>query len=1170
MDDNNKTFARRWGRKVLSLAILFVRLAAAQETPYAVSPKAGELARSGRLPVNGSSGQIRLQLPVETVRAAGYDWPVTLNYAYNGLRLDEPPSEVGLGWSLAGAGGAIVREVRGLPDEHPRGYWGVQSRRSWVNDIATGKDVPLSVLKDFAGGLYDAEPDRFIVSAGPLSFSFVINGEGCGTCAPSGLSVTPDPGGARIRFGWHAVEITDDDGVVYLFDVLETAGFHSAHPVNQDEMPQYVSAWHLSRIQPMTGLPIEFDYGRTSIRSVQYTEQYDRTAAASGIRVDIDCSTVGESFNSGFRGQQQFRELSHRQSHQVTDMQVPFLSDIRWADGGLRFLRTPEPDGNGLPTVDQVRWLDRDGRAIRSMSFSYDRQARRLLRRLMTDSIVVHGFEYFPIDIPHVVPAGESVSTGRVSPYAQDFWGFANGRQNTSSIPEKGADRRPNFEAARQGAMRRVIWPTGGSTEIKYEPNRVRVTPAEVADVEPAAPNRSKSMAVYSAAGEQKEESASIEFTRVTFVRISHQVFLKGVSGRIVGSFYPRNGCATGNCQDLYRYAREQRELNPDTAPRFVPIFAFDLTGDVVQSGCGQYDVCESRSVDQWIRIEPGVYDFDVRIDQASSAAVQVFLEWYDVDPDQCNPAYFDVDAAGIRVSETADCALDDSPCVRRLYRYTEEDGFSSGRWLNTIDLEYAYRVHDAVDCRDHTASTLQGFPSLPLYLSWSYTAVSRQFRTLNPLLLQSGSPVGYSRLELWDDAEASRGREVFSFHTGDRGHTGAYPYSPKVADPKDGLMWRHQFIRAGDSAVVQESEEWLSSFSPADLQAVPMGLVFGRGEDFRYTPTGGSEPVEDLLKKAIRITPYPAEPARVALTMRKADRFESGRFTIEHHYRYNERLQLRSDSTINSDGTTVKHVWQYPEDAAGLEWKALIALNATGIPIRRETLINGVVRQTEREVYRVWPQSGDRPAREKTESSADGHRVISTQVLARTTDGFPSEVVNRDGIRTALVWDVNGRDRLAVVEGASIRDVWFNGFESDASIGVIEGEAHTGRRYSERGIPFTRSGLTAGGKFRLQWWRRTVSGWSLQEQELVASQSGSVSVFLEGPVDDVRFFPADARMTSYTINPLLGVTSQTDPNGKTRFFEFDSLGRLRLIRDHNGDIVRRHRYHLAGQLAED
>jgi len=52
--------------------------------------------------------------------------------------------------------------------------------------------------------------------------------------------------------------------------------------------------------------------------------------------------------------------------------------------------------------------------------------------------------------------------------------------------------------------------------------------------------------------------------------------------------------------------------------------------------------------------------------------------------------------------------------------------------------------------------------------------------------------------------------------------------------------------------------------------------------------------------------------------------------------------------------------------------------------------------------------------------------------------------------------------------------------------------------------------------------------------------------------IDELRLFPTDAQMSTFTYDPLVGMTSQTDPNGITTYYKYDSFGRLEYVKDNN------------------
>ena len=44
--------------------------------------------------------------------------------------------------------------------------------------------------------------------------------------------------------------------------------------------------------------------------------------------------------------------------------------------------------------------------------------------------------------------------------------------------------------------------------------------------------------------------------------------------------------------------------------------------------------------------------------------------------------------------------------------------------------------------------------------------------------------------------------------------------------------------------------------------------------------------------------------------------------------------------------------------------------------------------------------------------------------------------------------------------------------------------------------------------------------------------------------------------MTTYTYDQLIGTTSVTDPNNVTILYDYDDLGRLKTVKDHDNNVV--------------
>lgn len=60
----------------------------------------------------------------------------------------------------------------------------------------------------------------------------------------------------------------------------------------------------------------------------------------------------------------------------------------------------------------------------------------------------------------------------------------------------------------------------------------------------------------------------------------------------------------------------------------------------------------------------------------------------------------------------------------------------------------------------------------------------------------------------------------------------------------------------------------------------------------------------------------------------------------------------------------------------------------------------------------------------------------------------------------------------------------------------------------------------------------------------------------------DFRAGLPNARVTTFTYKPLIGVATITDVNNKTSYYEYDAYGRLQLVRDQDGNIIKTYDYH--------
>jgi YD repeat-containing protein len=95
-----------------------------------------------------------------------------------------------------------------------------------------------------------------------------------------------------------------------------------------------------------------------------------------------------------------------------------------------------------------------------------------------------------------------------------------------------------------------------------------------------------------------------------------------------------------------------------------------------------------------------------------------------------------------------------------------------------------------------------------------------------------------------------------------------------------------------------------------------------------------------------------------------------------------------------------------------------------------------------------------------------------------------------------------------------------------------------------------------------------TVNGLITQSQidNAVLSGDASVRALFNTVRTNLNSSSPNAQLTSYTFTPLIGITSQTDPSGRTTYYEYDGFSRLKLIRDQDNNIVKKFCYNYAGQ----
>jgi len=145
----------------------------------------------------------------------------------------------------------------------------------------------------------------------------------------------------------------------------------------------------------------------------------------------------------------------------------------------------------------------------------------------------------------------------------------------------------------------------------------------------------------------------------------------------------------------------------------------------------------------------------------------------------------------------------------------------------------------------------------------------------------------------------------------------------------------------------------------------------------------------------------------------------------------------------------------------------------------------------------------------------------------------------------------------------SGINEFFYQGFEdfkevstNNNNINVVEGKSYAGQKFWNGASPYIVPFLKPNNKqYIIKWWSLSNNKWKLNS----ASYSNNMS--LVGKIDEIRLYPTDAQMTTYTYSPLIGITSKCDPAGHIIYYSYDGLGRLSLIKDQDDHILKKIEY---------
>lgn len=139
------------------------------------SPEASQIGKYLDTPVNYFNGLPQIDIPLFEAKSGDIIVPISLSYHLGGIRVGEVASRVGLGWSL-NAGGMVTRSVKGLPDDLLNGFYKTdETVEEWLAEDPSDRSILVSRALNQE---IDYEPDVFMFNAPGISGKFIFNQDG--------------------------------------------------------------------------------------------------------------------------------------------------------------------------------------------------------------------------------------------------------------------------------------------------------------------------------------------------------------------------------------------------------------------------------------------------------------------------------------------------------------------------------------------------------------------------------------------------------------------------------------------------------------------------------------------------------------------------------------------------------------------------------------------------------------------------------------------------------------------------------------------------------------------------------------------------------------------------------------------------------------------------------
>ncbi|WP_418698860.1 hypothetical protein [Bacteroides sp.] len=1114
--------------------------------PNISSPMAKSFQKYIDHPVNLYNGTPDITIPLLELKDGDISLPLALRYNSSGIRADEEASWVGLGWNL-NAGGIITQSIVGECDYNDTeyatlvNYLGLSDKKIYNDYDAVGYTEALqNKLRSYfnsPGQLYHSgkmNPDVFYFSYPGGSGKFIID------YRDNSIHQLNRDEDIKIRISKtdnafaiknREFQIITTEGIVHTFTYMA-----STYPNQSTGRPLSISYALTSSFYP-NGQYVRYTYVTNAIKLMRKSYFFQAPYASTGQSKYLGDRYNGES-ETEINGSEFYLNKITTPHYEVS-FALADRDDV-WGGRQLTSIKV-NPSGNASNVLKDIRfeysYFEATGTTglwtplISGWKSGYSKKRLKLTSVFHQKGTLKNDCHTFFYN--DVVPDKYT--------YNIDYWGYYNGtsgnRRNTY-LPELSgmkwgrylqmglqtsigdifskysytnySNRSYSFTDCQAGILKGIQYPTGGYVEYTYEPNSF---------IDKKLPDKTSETLVREDWNRPSDAGAGSSFTLPGDCEVE-------IEGRI--------GRGLNTWQEIW----EVQESASVTLLR--------ATGKGVPS-----TVCFTHSFKDECLYQANhapasteiVVKTKLRLEAKAPSGESYTYYLYAGFPDALGLQYGASTKHGstrLQVSYKLNSALVDSEIqgcgvrVKSIKTYEQK-----GNTTPVMSTDYEYKdpvsnvcsgvLHDQVlfvkpyqgvynYLADHSLSGVE-----KVLVQQNVAEISSENAISNPYASIGG--VGYSYVkEIRDGATNSAGYTVYQYKNEVPNFTSG---SVRTDHPQNGKLLSMKSYTSGQQLLKSELYTYLTNtahyywgVTMLDYMNMFTGIYASNSQvsvlpyDENYGYYNGR----------LRTVLHRLNACSVSLTRKET--IQDGVSTVEEYGYDTSTLQLLRRSIKTSGTDSLTYTYAYPNHFKFAPYSDMTLKNMIKPVVESRMLKNGNIKRGLLTQYSLWPGLNKIFPSSRSESqiagnignpsalSSSGASIYIYPYVSTSWDKYDSQgnclAATVRNVKTVFLWAYNSLYPVAKIEGATYAEV--EGWLTAATISSL------------------------------------------------ATNTTTVSTALDGIRD--KLSGKGVLVTTYTYQPLVGMTSMTAPNGEKTSYVYDSFDRLYQVKDHNGKVVEQYDYH--------